>query len=1782
MRNLFQRLSIIIVQYINIIICNEAISKSSDLYDTDLNEFSIQDYCENLDTEKSCKLKSFNHTQDFTFVLSAIVNNTEWNEYKIEGEDIQINCIENCTNIQFIYSVNNTETTDKIINVNFHNVTIKSKSIVFDFGMDAMSNMTLENLSQQDVSNTVINGAGTYTGVIKNFETLVDYAGSSNLGYGKAYLEPDLIKSGYQNFVNDPNYYGSGCPVESDDVVGPTYDWLKGGGLIYINLKNLIFKDKGSKIKANGYLSNDIIDHGIFIKYCGGFFFNHAGTGGTIFIISDIEFRQKFEDEQILAEGGKFIVNIQALESLITGSGGRVYIHTLNQEVGQKKLKEIGWSVKASSDLAGSELHRFRKASGTIQIIADKDKLNQIIIKSVSIITPLLTSEIYEDVISSNQKMFLDSINKPKFSKGQDGINPPIIADYSFTYLSDRGESRSYILEGNIVLSLMKCLQKIGYNTLNITALESAYQSDILYDENELKPSQKIIPCKNSIIVKEKIELKDTRFWLFVNQSVLKNDNRNFCISANDIEIIRTEINFSQHMKLQITTKTFTAKENSLFTNLYKFYGYIKDYNNQKARGSLSIRSDNLIQLGLPNTADRQFKVYVSKQIYYSTNDSVIIELASFKTFKGMTMSGYDIKNFEIKTEEYVNGYLLKSQPDDSRSKNLDSLFDLFLHDEPESNIYIRGGIYIIAKNKITFKKSEYSKNSIQGGYIFLLANEISVGEDFGIITSGRGNSSRYQNDLKFRHNKVCGLTGGSGSTIGTFGSQIPYFHCKSLGNYQNDLTDLEQYRNYATPGMGGEMELYPDNKNYCLGGGVINMAARNITSTGGLFQSNGGGSVNFKIFNCAGGGGGSIKITAYYLNIGAFTKFEALGGTSNEQNGAGSGGKIIIRSLDKALGFNATDETKENIMNNIRKNFVNGELKNYNSQKQYHLNQYNLNYERPKLYDGSAINLGFCNLGEYGPLCKKCPENYFNPTIDHDECIKCPCKTQSNASDENDTEMFGIERCKCIRPYNNFTQSGIICMVIGIFIIICIIQYGIIHKFGSPADDSEHFKQKVKDIPYSVQKLRIEGQNTYYSPLSMPDYLDIDAKLIDELYYLKFKEKFDKIYEWSYSEIFSLFIMRYLSYCPTYMSLIRFYRYKKLCRIIKLVENQKEYNLFKNYNHVLKWCVSNNCSVVFIEIVENEQLPKFDWHFKFPLKFPIIGTGSFNHPLKLEMTDPNIIKMFDYLKDYIKDTEDHYDELNIPHYIKKTILRSNVFKHIVDYYFCKLMGLLKMITKNLPIGVFLQNFRMLHEFIDTGNHCIFNKERFGMQIKLNISRYIYVKGEKIKRSKEIDLIYHDEEDIERKGLLLYNLFSNKKKNVEMNLEFEILKIKMQKRIYKKSTINEKTHPEIDNIENFQAKSTKQSIKMTFKNLFKRKEKPKKLTLLIEKSSFQPSKSNFRSVCNLGETKSSFVGDFMFNQDENNLAQEYQSSDIDLTSHIGQTILEIKNDPLISPRHLLESIATENNNFKHIELEEENDDAPSSEHIMAELKRDSIDTELLYNNLEINDSKSTNKSATYTMKQIRERYVNKLYEQNKEKQIEPIDYNNIYYEYIDIIQYGTFYKIQIGKYISWFCHSHIISDFYMKYFDQIIFMQLLIESLLIIAPTYIFLLSDNGPPILLIIDNLIGFPFMYCVSVILGYLTVLTKNATSTGRIYCTSNYLAIINILLFQIVYGFGVLFYDEIQKQVIIKRTYLWVVLSKQLIKILQSICSCYLVSFLQNKKTIKFLVMQNQKSQ
>lgn len=387
----------------------------------------------------------------------------------------------------------------------------------------------------------------------------------------------------------------------------------------------------------------------------------------------------------------------------------------------------------------------------------------------------------------------------------------------------------------------------------------------------------------------------------------------------------------------------------------------------------------------------------------------------------------------------------------------------------------------------------------------------------------------------------------------------------------------------------------------------------------------------------------------------------------------------------------------------------------------------------RKLFFAGSLINLKHCGPGYYGFLCNKCHFNTFKPTFGEHPCIQCPCKSDLEYKDEQ-IERVSIGTCRCERSLSIYWVYYILAILGGGMTIFMVGCYFIFDLFESKKDYIKDLMLKLSDIPYSVKKLEISGSNIPSNPWKMPSLNDFKRDIIKSRKYLLFVSEFDKHCKWSTKQIILLNICYYISFSPSYLVLLRFFRSKKASALVKLIEQQKRYVIFENPNHILKWYQSSDYSTMFIEIVEDIQYPKYDWKLKFPVKFPILGTGSYNKPFKLEMKDPNVIKVIDYLKDFVNDDEGLYAQFDIPCYLRNAVIDSRLGSHFLEFYFCLLVAKMKSCTTNCPKRIFLKNFKEFGNFICKGNQVLFMKEGFELQVNLHISRTVQLQGSKFQK----------------------------------------------------------------------------------------------------------------------------------------------------------------------------------------------------------------------------------------------------------------------------------------------------------------------------------------------------------------------------------------------------------------------------------------------------------------
>jgi len=125
----------------------------------------------------------------------------------------------------------------------------------------------------------------------------------------------------------------------------------------------------------------------------------------------------------------------------------------------------------------------------------------------------------------------------------------------------------------------------------------------------------------------------------------------------------------------------------------------------------------------------------------------------------------------------------------------------------------------------------------------------------------------------------------------------------------------------------------------------------------------------------------------------------------------------------------------------------------------------------------------------------------------------------------------------------------------------------------------------------------------------------------------------------WSSIGYAVLTTLKVLLYSPVYLSLMRIMRISRVNELIRFLEKQKEYKLFKKvvskdnqrraHQYILKWTSTSDQSTLFLDMVKNieDGTLKLNWHLKFPQTFIICKTKAnlnlffFSRKWKLQST---------------------------------------------------------------------------------------------------------------------------------------------------------------------------------------------------------------------------------------------------------------------------------------------------------------------------------------------------------------------------------------------------------------------------------------------------------------------------------------------------------------------------------------------------------------------------------
>ena len=585
------------------------------------------------------------------------------------------------------------------------------------------------------------------------------------------------------------------------------------------------------------------------------------------------------------------------------------------------------------------------------------------------------------------------------------------------------------------------------------------------------------------------------------------------------------------------------------------------------------------------------------------------------------------------KTIKFYEQNLFSDWPEFSQSKILEVFNNS--KNSTESGIFLYGSIIKI------------DKTNLIAGYIFAYSKLFNSSSDSILKASQRGCSPSLltSNIQKSKYYKMCRVNGGSGLGRGSLGVKVNYGLCRFFLPKQQS----QNMFNLATAGKGGEISHFVPYKNdNGFAGGVVFLVG-NLMKLSAPIKADGGDSFNQGYINCGGGGGGSIKIMG--SNITDIEEITANGGAAQELMGAGGGGKLIINATVSDFYENFRIEIPRKMEFNLGGTLLKPEG------PQFYFTQYMLVVSRKGVFQGGIINTIPCLPGFYGSFCQECPKHTFKPNIGDEKCQNCPCTELlgENLNVGKKLPRNSVGSCKCANLYTrNYTllnlgiSAGVLMLLTGIF-------YLIMQKKSLEEIYMTNLRLEVKDIPFSCKIFQISGTNMPDDHWSLEEEPDPTHMRMAQ-YYI-FRKEFLERSIWSKRLKIFLFIVYYISYSPLYLSLIRLYRMRVCNKLIKLIEAQGSYELFTKEKQILKWTTSSDYSSLFIELIDiglsdsDSHRKGLNWDFKSTVRFPIIGSASYNKPLKLEIKDPHLVKMIDHLKSLVIEDEIYYDYFKIPVY---------------------------------------------------------------------------------------------------------------------------------------------------------------------------------------------------------------------------------------------------------------------------------------------------------------------------------------------------------------------------------------------------------------------------------------------------------------------------------------------------------------------------------------------------
>ena len=378
----------------------------------------------------------------------------------------------------------------------------------------------------------------------------------------------------------------------------------------------------------------------------------------------------------------------------------------------------------------------------------------------------------------------------------------------------------------------------------------------------------------------------------------------------------------------------------------------------------------------------------------------------------------------------------------------------------------------------------------------------------------------------------------------------------------------------------------------------------------------------------------------------------------------------------------------------------------------------------------------------------------------------------------------------------------------------------------GSKEDYSEGSgasnKLRIQDLPFtnSQDRIILLGSNNHNDPWR----LEIPSRIANTYFNMEVMNEFiahlHKQVAWGKWWVWACRICQFVNHSPAYLILQRIIRVQKANALVKVIDSQmnisvwmpdakEQVSIFKKDQHCqLKYTITSDKSKVFLDIVEKkpnqgsqlgisgskhsekEKEERFDtWELPFPQKFIIFGNGTYNQPFKMEIRDPSLIKLIDYLKDKVPSStvsegfRDHF-----PEYLSKFSKSSSERYHAIELYFSWLNINLKTLSRNEPLGKFLDKWEaIITQLVEGANTEFLRPNGFLMKLKLEL-----MNEKKSSRYLEIIVPLGDQRDsltepkdktepssINKFGNFYYRLLNSEKTEMQYELFLVVEKLKI-------------------------------------------------------------------------------------------------------------------------------------------------------------------------------------------------------------------------------------------------------------------------------------------------------------------------------------------------------------------------------------------------------------------